>query len=211
MLHSYKNKKGFTLVEVLLVVFIIGILSTVALSSYNNSTQNFSFISAYKEMMSSLRNARSYAITNKEGAVGVPDRYGVCISKNSIVLFEDNGKSKFQYDPAPGESFGDCKSPNTGAIQQGFIYDEIVKSYTYTVFNIAALDSKKQSMPLPIVIFYERGSANVSVVKKDQTLMDINDKYLALEFNYPDKNIKKYSVMFLISGLAEEYDDLKQL
>lgn len=216
MLHPLKNKKGFTLIEILLVVFLIGLLATIAISSYTNSTENFTFVSAHQDVMSTLRNARSYAMTNKEGAagVGVPDRYGVCVSNNSIVLFEDTGKTSFKYDPAPGKDFGACKSPNTGEAQPGVKYDEVVKSYVYTKYQILAWDkasNKTVTDILPLNIYYDRGSGNVTVLKKDKSPVDINDKYLALVFDYPEKKLQKYIVLFLVSGLAEEYADIKQL
>jgi len=45
-----KQSSGFTLIEILVVVFIFGILATMALSTYVKSTGTFDFLSNYKTM-----------------------------------------------------------------------------------------------------------------------------------------------------------------
>lgn len=195
--------------ELLIVVFMIGLLATMAISSYTNSTENFSYIGAYKDMMSSLRTARSYAITNKEEAGVVPDRYGVCLSEKGVVLFTDTGDKDFSFDPKSGQGVDDCVVAANGELNKDAKFDEVITSQAFDKYTISAQDSIKKVLALPILVFYARGGGDVSVIKADGTPVPLSEKSLAFVFAYPAKELKKYTKLFLISGLAEEYDTLE--
>lgn len=79
------NKKGLSLVEVLLMIVLIGILGVAALTLYFNSSETFQFLSEYKNVVSIFREVRSNAISNKNSED--VDSYGIKIESNKITMF----------------------------------------------------------------------------------------------------------------------------
>ena len=57
MLHHYKNKKAFTLAEVLITLGIIGVVAAMTMPSVINSYQKKSTVVKLKKVYSSLQNA----------------------------------------------------------------------------------------------------------------------------------------------------------
>ena len=57
--------KGFTLIEVMVVVIIFGLLSALAAPSFQRAYASTKFRAGERMVTSSLRKARSYAVTNK--------------------------------------------------------------------------------------------------------------------------------------------------
>lgn len=211
MLIPLKNsQKGFTLVELLVVVFLVATLATIAISSYVNSTDTFSFLSEYKNVISAVRTARSYAITNKETSNQVPERYGIEIRTNRATAFADTGANDFRFD-----------SGGTAASN-----DAVIKRYNLTDYRMQVLDSSAAHnliTPIPITIFYETGTGELTIFDgaTPRNIIDKNDqKYIAICFyekvvsGSTCKNttgLKKYIIMFQVSGLPEEFNNLNEL
>lgn len=172
------NKKGFTLVEVLLITFLIGLLGVAAISAYIGSTKTFSFLSNYKNVMSSIRTARSYAITSKDG--DTVDRYGVKIGEQTVTLFADVGMTFFQFDRGDRE----IKNYNFGD--------------TYVI--------ESQDVVLPLYLFYETGNGELySYHDNGEFLSKTNTKHIGLRFSATDEDLERFIVIFQVSGLAEEF------
>lgn len=199
MTISPKNSpRGFTLVELLVVVLLVATLATIAISSYINSTDTFSFLSEYKNVMSSLRTARSYAITNKDTGGEVPERYGVFMATGGVTAFADSGANDFVFD------FGGDPSSN----------DAVIKNYSFADYAIQAQNSAvtHDDITMPVTIFYEIGSGELTIFDGDATIIDKNaEKYIALRFYETAGDLEKYVVMFQVSGLPEEFNDLSTL
>ena len=198
------KKQGFTLVEILLVVFMVSILAIVAIRSYINSTDTFNFLSQYKNVFSSIRMARSYAITNKDLNGVVPSSYGVKIEAKAVTLFADNGGRPYQFDavnPAPGAPAADT----------------VIATKTYSLQNtpyvLSATGGSDQPLALPVLLFYDKSSAEFSArYGVDNTILQkASDRYLALKLSGPNNDPLKYIVIFQVSGLAEEYDQIAEL
>jgi prepilin-type N-terminal cleavage/methylation domain-containing protein len=65
------NPKGFTLVEILVVIALMAFLAMAGLSNTINSQRQYSFMGMFKEVMAKIREPRMYAVTNAT----VPDIY----------------------------------------------------------------------------------------------------------------------------------------
>lgn len=190
------SKKGFTLVEVLLIVLVIGLFGTIAVTNYINSTGTFNFISGYKSVMSSLQTARSYSLTNKQISDEMPERFGVEISEDSIIAFADDGLVDLTFEPEE---------------------DSIVKSFDFseTDYQISASDSDGNALAMPLKLFYKSGSGQVKIFETTnlgaQEVKKNEHRYVVLDFHTADESLRKYIVLFQVSGLPEEYNSLNDL
>lgn len=117
------NHKGVTLLELMIIAVIIGLTSTLALPQFGKITNRLKLKTTGKELLVSLRLARSYAISQRS-------QFGVYFDSNSrqYILFKDIANlSSFTYDVGtdsvigsetlPGNvNFGSDSFPNSVAI-----------------------------------------------------------------------------------------------
>ncbi|OGJ52204.1 hypothetical protein A2335_04640 [Candidatus Peregrinibacteria bacterium RIFOXYB2_FULL_32_7] len=82
------QKFSFTLIEIIIVITLIGILSSAGFGSYNNFKYRFSFEAQYQELFGYFQNARQMALTGKKqkyedlGMKNI-ENYDISIVKNS--------------------------------------------------------------------------------------------------------------------------------
>jgi general secretion pathway protein H len=78
------NNKAFTLIELIIVVFIIGMASAVAGGSIYRSMDDIRLKTTVKEMAATLRYARSRAVAEKKGYSFIVDEkgYGIYASNS---------------------------------------------------------------------------------------------------------------------------------
>lgn len=195
------NKKGFTLIEILIVVMIFAVIATLALSTYVKSTGTFDFLSNYKNVLSSLRTARVYALTNREAGGTIPNRYGVQITETGVIVFAETGPTAFTYEPqAPDLAEG--------------AYDELVKNFDLAAANyrIEAFDSNfpapGSNLTLPLLIFYEIGSGELTVFQNPDEVPKNEHKYIVIKVYDNNSDLERHIRLFLVSGLPEEYDNV---
>lgn len=83
-MKNLMNKRGFTLIEVVIVAVIIGIISTIAIPRFGKVMTRLKMKTSGRDIISQLRLARSYAVSQKKP-------FGVYfdIENNQYVLFED--------------------------------------------------------------------------------------------------------------------------
>ena len=194
------------------MVLMIALLSTVALSSYTHTTSTFRFLSEYKQLRSPLDIARSYAITNRRVAGGVPDRYGVCVSAEAVVVFADVGDLPMRFDPDGAFEKGACKRGGEGPLEDAevdvvisshvFGEEYSVKAFEYAEAANLLADSVEEDDPF-VLIFYE-SDGTVTVIHDDLPISTANAEFF-LSFHEEgrsqfEKNIKIY----LLTGLADE-------
>ena len=91
------SKKGFTLVELMVVVSIIGLLSVVVFANYRAGEKQFALQRSAHKLAQDIRRAQNMAMSAKEFQGQVPSRYGIEFGKDRdyYILFadlNDNGK-----------------------------------------------------------------------------------------------------------------------
>lgn len=214
-MHSQTySKKGFTLIELLLVVFLIAILTTVAISSYMNSADTFKFLSGYKQVMSAVRTARSYAVSNKQQSVATPKYYGVCIAADRALVFADSGDKELKLDVAPDQlaNVGSC---NLGdAPVPGANYDSIIseKNFNFSGGDYAMEAKYKDGLTdiqTPIFLFYETGKGTLSIFDSSNAIISKSDnEFISIRFYELNGDAEKFIKISQVSGLAEELNEL---
>jgi len=107
---SKKYNPGFTLVEMLVVVAVIGIMTTVSLVSMQSSKSNARLNAAQGEVIATIRLAQSYALQGKMQASKTPCAY----------VFKFMTQSRYQIFYKPPTASG-CASP--GANSPGEYFD----------------------------------------------------------------------------------------
>jgi len=96
-----KHQEGFTLVEMLAVVAMVSVLSTIVFVSLTTTRSDQELEAARKLLSSELRQVITWSQTGKiEGSSGnLPEGYGIKISPGSdayIIYAEFDGDKKFQ-------------------------------------------------------------------------------------------------------------------
>lgn len=190
-----KNKSGFTLVELLIVVSMLAIVSFAIAASIIDSNKNLSFNSAYSSTLSTLRSARSFAVTNKQVDGSTIERLGVEIASDHVTLFDDNGTGAYELD-------GD----DTIIDLQTADCDQSGQTLCFSDYSIE-IDAES-GLTLPVYLFYETGSAQVSVFDEPGVFLDKTTvKCVAFLLAEVDGEWEKYMVLFLVSGIVEAFDE----
>lgn len=117
-----KNQKGFSLIEMIIVVVIIGLMATLAVSQFDKFFRQQKLKSAGRELLSDLRLARSYAVARR-------GQYGIYFNQNArqYILFKDIvNPSNYTYDVGDSAiktislpaifSLSNCTFPNTAVV-----------------------------------------------------------------------------------------------
>lgn len=212
--------KGFTLIETLLVVFLIGVMATIAIQSYVNSTKTFKFLSSYQQVTSALRTARSNALSNElQNGVSVK-RYGVCIGTGGVLSFADTGSKDFKADftsQANTNYLGTSGFGCSAVANQSGPEDIILKDKSFNISNSGYIEytldptiaGNNNMITSPVVIFYDSGTGNLTA--KDgsgNTVSKATVPYLSIEFcqnaSCLTSSLIRYIKVYQVSGLAEE-------
>lgn len=85
-----KKKVGFTLIEILLVVTIIGLLSAMSYPFYSRLILQNTVSDAANNLAGSLRKAQSYAMASKDGS-----NWGVKYLGTNIMLLRESTNTTF--------------------------------------------------------------------------------------------------------------------
>ena len=207
--------KGFTLIETLLVTMLIGVLATVAITTYINSTATFQFLSSYQQVTSALRTARSNALSNEQQGGLSPKRYGVCISATGYATFAETGQKDFKIDflgtnAADIALLAGCNNAGVYSANASGAQDSLLRDKTATIstqgYAIAVTDPSgvNTATSLPLLIFYENGTGNL--IAYDSTGKQISKAtipYLGIKFSKAG-GLTRYIRVYQVSGLAEE-------
>lgn len=92
MCKLLKRKSGFTLIELMITTVIVGIVASMAVPKVQKAYEKMQFTSSHKELISTLKLARSMAITEKAP-------YGVFLDPTAmtITLFKDMASTGYEF------------------------------------------------------------------------------------------------------------------
>lgn len=121
-IYKFKNQAGFTMLEIIITVVIIGILSSMAVPRFLDFIQRTKSRANAVNNVAYLRAARSQAITN-----GIPTGVNFDVVNKQVLVFSDldgNGRYSASSDSitmAPLELAGDtqilnCTFPNNSVV-----------------------------------------------------------------------------------------------
>jgi prepilin-type N-terminal cleavage/methylation domain-containing protein len=92
------NRSGFTLIELIIVVVIIGIMSVVGINTFDSTRARIVFFNDVSRIDDSLKLARSIAVSDKSVGTIIIDEEeeSVNSSENGIVAFFEYNNEKFE-------------------------------------------------------------------------------------------------------------------
>lgn len=121
-MSTQKKQTGFTFIEMMIVVVVIGVMATLAVGQFDRFFRQQRLKAAGKDLLSDLRLARSYAVSRRA-------QYGIYFDQNAkqYVLFKDVvNPSNYTYDVGDSVvktvslssifSLNNCTFPNTAVI-----------------------------------------------------------------------------------------------
>ena len=119
MLKCLNNKSGFTMIELIIVMVIIGIVASIVLPSYNKARNNKDLLLGREQVSGDIRMAQNYSFnTLKFGAVFPEGGYGIHFvdaiggDPKKYTIFADMGPILNQtYDA--GEEFQEMELPRS--------------------------------------------------------------------------------------------------
>lgn len=107
MKHKTYNKNGFTLFELLIVIFIIGLISSILVVNLRKGEKQYQVQLAAQEIAQNIRKAQDMALTSFRYKGEIPYNYGIYFEKQSLAsykIFADkNGNDKYD---APDSTVG---------------------------------------------------------------------------------------------------------
>ena len=207
MKEIYKNTKGFTLVEILIVITLLVFIGSIAIGSYINANNKYQFISNYKESLSTLRTARLYAITNREIDNIDFNDYGVFINRYCIILFADSGVNKLEFDPSNDDYLGDnCLNNNESINLESYEESNIISlnEYFFDDYNFTNFIKVNVSDPpsLNVELNEATGPPSLNVELNEAT----GPPSLAITLDGPDSDYIIQTKKFLFDNQDYYFD-----
>lgn len=200
-----KNTFGFTLAELILVVALVALMGTIALGMFFNSTKNLAFFSTFKNVQTTFRQARSFAITNATIGTTTPDRYGVYIefddtvNEYNVFMFADDGATNaFEYK---------LKDPDMDTVF-------VTKNYSFSKddYDISVRNGYDDPIDFPLAFYYEKGSGDfqgfyTTAINPNATepMDKTSANYILIYIRETESDgLAKTLVINQVSGLVEE-------
>jgi prepilin-type N-terminal cleavage/methylation domain-containing protein len=209
------KKRGFTLIEILLVVFIMAMLAIVAMTSIIRAQKTFTFLNTYQEIKATLRIPRSYAATSRRvgGDNKIAPAYSAKIFQDQIILFADMENpdgTPLEYDEPDlnGDEIDYLLAPiyllNSGESQRYALegLDNYPLSTEEDDDQYITLNYEPNAIKFQAT--YHRDFGEVSKA--------VEDPYIVLRLtDQQDPNMKRYLVIFTKTGLVEGFTRVSDL
>lgn len=196
MLAKISKTRGFTLLEILLVVALVALLAIAAISGLMKSQDQFKFKGTVKDIANILKEVRANALSNKLVSVGtvptIPAQYGayIDITGKKITIFADTTNvGTFNPDPATG--------------------DKVLNTYKWSGVTVKILNEKASPTAImnALTLFYKPTSAEFSI--KENASNQIAGRYATLKITDSASSTRiNYIVLFKESGNPETLTSL---
>ena len=192
MFKKLNNKKGYTLVELIISIFIIAIISSIVLANHRQGGASEELNAAAQNLVSEIRKVQSYALGYKEFNGAIPNNGGWGIRLTNIavhlpdefILFfdeDDSNKSSF------AEFYTDGKIGKNVEVEN-IVFGGVPRSYFWAIYYPPDPDiilngadhPTNPSMPSPdfdeieVVLRHISGKSK-SIILNKYGLVDVND------------------------------------
>ena len=114
------SEKGFSLLEMLVVLFVISLLTVMILANYQDNRKKYTLLQSSQKLVSDLRKVQNMAISGTEitdlcSVSSICFGYGIYFNSNSsYILFADKNNDQLY---SVGEEFETVNLPSLIAIQ----------------------------------------------------------------------------------------------
>lgn len=137
MCQASSQEKGFTLLELLIVVGIIGILFTIATINLVRTQHTTSLSAATDELVADLRLQQTKAMTGSRDTTGNPNSYGISFTSSGYKLFQGtsdpNDSTDFAVTPTGITFTTNLPSSSLVFSERSGVFANYVNGTTYTI------------------------------------------------------------------------------
>jgi prepilin-type N-terminal cleavage/methylation domain-containing protein len=164
-----KKQTGFTMIELIVSIFIIVMITTLVMANYRTGQRRYELKNSILQMVNDLRTAENYALGLKKnelitaGARVPRQGWGIYLDKSqtSYVIFADDDAI------SPVRQYEATEKYATSSLLKGVVIDEI-KISSSTPFQSKQIDLTKLSIvfipPDPLVYINNSSSTSARIV-----------------------------------------------
>jgi len=158
-----RSSSGFSLIEMLVVVAIIGVLSLISVPAFMNFRRQADFKSGMRNFTTDLRNARAAAIANSFDVKCEVDMGSVTLKRYQFYSSRDNGTT---WTPLQLPGTHGATNATSGNIKQ-FAFSVWAQSFT----GLPDTDSNGK----PEIVYHPNGAMNLASGSTNATLVLATD------------------------------------